>query len=169
MTLLKIVTLTLAPVVCAGLLALTALLVLPPRSGPAGLSLLGEPGDFGEEARRADRLEHQRVALARSVEAKQAIVRDLADGRRTLLESASRLREVELQNPFFQWESYRRGHPGASDDECHCREAIELLRGALPPGPTRERIVAGHEAELRRHLIGGTLRLPTADAAGRPR
>ena len=64
-----------------------------------------------------------------------ASVRDLADGKRTLLESASRLREVELQNPYFLWEEYRRWHPEACDDECHCREAIELLRGVLPPGP----------------------------------
>ena len=168
MRLLKIVTLTSAPVVCVGLLALTALLVWP-RPSPAGLSRRGEPGGFGEEVRRADRLEHKRVVLARSLAAKEAIVLDLAGGKLTLLEAASRLREVRLQNPYFLWDEFRRGRPESCDDERHCREAIELLRGALPPGPDGERVVACHEAELHRHLTGGTLRLPTSDAAGRPR
>jgi hypothetical protein len=166
--LLKIVTRASTPVVCVALLSLTALLVWATRPGPAGSSRRGASDGFEEEARLADRLEHKRVVLARSIEAKEAIVRDLAGGKLTLLESASRLREVRLRNPYFVWEEYRRWHPGSCDDERYCREAIELLRGALPPGPDGERVVAGHEAELHRHLTCGTLCLPTSGAAGLP-
>jgi hypothetical protein len=116
---------------------------------------------FPAEQRREEDLNRHRAVLRRRAEVKTGLVRDVADGRLTLLEAAARLRELDRATPDFPWEVFRLGRPGMSDEERHCRELIGHLRGdvVLESGDENE-VVRRWEEELRLHLERGTLQLP---------
>jgi hypothetical protein len=116
---------------------------------------------FPEEQRRDAELDGQLDTVRRRTEARKALVRDLGAGRLTLLETAARFRDLDRSAPDFQWDVFRRGYPGDSDDERHCREVIRQLWAFEPlgPAPTRE-LARRLEGELADYLARGTLRLP---------
>jgi hypothetical protein len=134
-----------------------------PRIDSRGKTRPGKADGRTDES-LALQLEEKRRALFQFVEAKAAVARELAAGRLTLFEAASRARHVDHQNPDFHWEEFRRGTPGGNDDERHCWEVIELLRGHLSEGPHAEELVTRHTAELQRHLDRGPLCLPNQGA-----
>jgi hypothetical protein len=120
---------------------------------------------FPEQNRVCERLDHQLDAIRRREVARGALGQELAEGRLGLLEAAARSRDLDRAAPYFQWDEFRRGYPGDSDDERHCREVIELLRSRKsPPGaaPTEEQ-ARSLEGELRDRLSRGSLRLPASD------
>jgi hypothetical protein len=130
---------------------------------------------FGERYRqtdydpRAQQLQEKEQILFRCTEAKAAVAWDLAGGGLTLFEAASKTHEIDLQNPYFNWEEFRRGTPGSCDGERSCREVIACLCATLPQGPENKSLVARYEAELQEHLDRGTLPQSERDAAESPK
>jgi hypothetical protein len=120
---------------------------------------------FQPEQYRAEKLDRAQACAVLRMEARRAIVWDLAVGRLALLEAAARMRGLDRRNADFPWEIFRPNHPAASDDERHCLEVIEQLRAHAPLGgsPTEE-LALRLEEELREHLARGTLRLPDTEA-----
>jgi hypothetical protein len=117
-----------------------------------------------EERSRLGELEQIEAHARRSLEGKVAVAQDLAAGRLSLPEAAARCRDLDRQNPGFNWEEFRRTTPGASDEERHCREAIRLLRTNLPLGHSAtEELARRLAAALQADLERGTLRLPGAE------
>ncbi len=104
--------------------------------------------------------ESKRAAVLAAIEAKQAVARDLALGRLTLLTAAARIRTIDHAAPHFHWEAFRSVDPSASDDERHCREAIGWVRAVLPDNEETDKRVRALEDELSGHLCEGLLRLP---------
>jgi hypothetical protein len=89
------------------------------------------------------------------------LIEDMAEGRRSLLDGASRMRELYRDQPRIVWERIRMRFPDMSDDERFCRlligEVESFLRGEEP---ARARsVVARLEHELEEHRRAGTLRL----------
>src|SRR5262249_33796987 len=117
-----------------------------------------------EQQRRADELEDQLADAVRRSEATEAAVKEVIAGRLTLREAAARFRALAKENPDFQWETFRRTYPGASDEERHCRQVIDAAQKALGYEPDEAaEVVTRLEAELREHLErDGTIRLPAA-------
>jgi len=105
------------------------------------------------------------AAVVRRLHEKQALAREVADGRLTLREVAARYRELDEAAPGFHWEEFRRKYPGASDEERHCREVISFVRALPPERGDGERTVAGRlESELQASTARGDLSLPGAAA-----
>jgi hypothetical protein len=97
---------------------------------------------------------------------KQALAEEIIEGRMTLLEAAARFRALDEAPPRFHWEQFRRGYPGAGDEERHCREAIGFVRTWLEArGYEPGSVVPRLEAELQEHLDRGDLRLPAVVSA----
>ena len=120
---------------------------------------------FPQEQRREAALDREQDGIRRRCEAHQAIARELAEGRLTLLGAAARSRDLDRRCPDFPWEAFRRGRAADSDDELHCREVIEQLRAYAPLGPApTEELALRLEEELQGYLAHGTLRLPESDA-----
>jgi hypothetical protein len=132
-------------------------------------SLFGEPYSQIDEDPRAQQLHEKQQILLRCIEAKTAVACNLAGGGLTLFEAASKTHEIDLQNPYFNWEEFRRCTPGSCDGERSCQEVIECLCATLPQGPENESLVARYETELQEHLDRGTLRLSERDAAENPK
>jgi hypothetical protein len=84
---------------------------------------------FLEEAERADRLEREgQVELTtRRIDAKHRVVLDVVAGRLSLLDAATRFRDLHRQPPDLHWGEYRRFFPGKNDDERHCRAVIAAV------------------------------------------
>jgi hypothetical protein len=122
-----------------------------------------------EERGREEKADRQTAEVVRRQQVRLAVARDLTDGRLTLLEAAARMRDLDRHVPGFYWAGFRRGLPGASDDERHCREAIGWVVAALPPDdPRGEGAVRRLKAELLQHLARGSLHLPEPEGGGAP-
>jgi hypothetical protein len=116
-----------------------------------------------EQLARREQYDRISRALESRRSAKEAVARDLACGRLTLLDAAARVRDIDRACPYFPWEEFRRASPHASDEERHCREMIGQVRSMPPLGdPANEDAALGCEAELREHIARGTLHLPEA-------
>jgi transposase-like protein len=107
-------------------------------------------------------LERRRQEVLWREETKLTIARDVADGRVSLMEAASRFRTLAENTPDFRWNQFRQSFPGGSDEERHCQAVIVLLEADLMVvDPARaEKCVAMLQAELRELLKKGTPRLP---------
>jgi hypothetical protein len=118
-----------------------------------------------EERHHEEVIRHREEIVRRRRETHQAISRDMAEGRLTLLEAAGRCRDLDRRTEQFPWDGFRRGFRGATDDERHCREAIVMFRvhSPLSGAATAER-ARQLEAEFQDHLARGTLRLPEPSA-----
>jgi hypothetical protein len=113
----------------------------------------------GEQAGRADTLEQRRQAVLRRHREQEHIVRELAAGRRTLLEAAADFRalslgEMPLGRPLHDT------YPADTEEERLCRWVIAYLRTSLEDEPGAAELATRLEAELRQHVRQGTLRLP---------
>jgi hypothetical protein len=95
-----------------------------------------------------------RETLAR-LRAKEAIARQLIEGRLTLLEGAQRL--GELPGALSDWaEMLPAQERGSSPRETYCRHLIGMVQASLSSQPNRARaVLARLEAELREHLRRG--------------
>lgn len=149
------------------LVAIPAVLLLCAVVWPPAVPL-GVPPLWGAaraERLRGERIDRELAAVGRSIRHKQEVARGLVEGRLTLLQAARRCRDLDRGRADFKWDFFRSGVPGGSDDERHCREAIELVRWSpLRSRAAAEQIARHLEAELQAHLDGGTLQLPAADA-----
>ncbi len=118
-------------------------------------------GLWPDEQGRETKIQRAMESVRRRAEAKQAVARDVADERLTLLQAAALMRDEDRRAPDFSWEEFRRSHDVASDDERHCLEVIEHVLAILPDNsPRAEEVVRRLQAEMREHLDRGTLRLP---------
>jgi hypothetical protein len=119
---------------------------------------LPEDGPWGRPGQRPD---DAPARVAERCTEKARLAEEVLEGRLGLLEAARHYRDLDEQLGPFPWEQFRRVHPGASDDERHCREVIAFVRTAsserrgADPAP-----VARLEAELEDLLRQGDLRLP---------
>jgi hypothetical protein len=104
------------------------------------------------------------AAVVRRLHEKQALAREVADGRLTLRDAAARYRELDEAAPGFHWEEFRRKYPGASDEERHCREVISFVRGLPDRKDGEEAVAARLESELQGYVARGDLSLPGAAA-----
>jgi hypothetical protein len=116
-----------------------------------------------------ERLDERLREAQRRFEAKRQVAWDLIEGKVTLTEAAARARALDRASDGFGWESFRTVRPGASDEELHCREVIDVIRGVFGDDPERYRPVTDPlEEELQRLLDSGTLTLPEVSAPALP-
>jgi hypothetical protein len=119
---------------------------------PGPDSLLS-PENLLREQQRDRQLSDDIDALNRILEAKQALARDVADGRLRLAEAARRFHDLDAGAPHFNTEAFRRAYPGSSDEERYCREVIGYAAAAVDDEPSRAAAVRLRlEAELDDHL-----------------
>src|SRR5262249_44692566 len=116
---------------------------------------LPRPPAVGEQADRAETLEEQRQVILRRHQEQERIVREVAAGRRTLLEAAAGFRalsrgETPLERPLHET------YPADTEDERLCRWVIAYLRTTLGEEPGTAGLVTRLEAELRQHVRQGT-------------
>jgi hypothetical protein len=97
----------------------------------------------------------------RRVQEKQRLAWELIEGRLSLPEAAARYRDLEEQQPSFNWRGFRCTCPGESDDERHCREVIVFVGVELQGRPETDLALVGRlEAELQARLGRGDFHLP---------
>jgi hypothetical protein len=107
--------------------------------------------------------DHCRDILRRVLE-KDRLAGEVIEGRLSLAEAAARYRDLDEQSPEFRWREFRESHPGASDDERHCRAVIGFVRAELPGRPGGDPALVGRlETELLDLLGRGDFRLPRPD------
>jgi hypothetical protein len=98
---------------------------------PLGLDCVTGPSrDLSEAAREEERLVDVMRVIERIEEAKHGVVRDLLAERLTLPEAAARFRDLDREQPGFNWVAFRRTYPCDTDDERHCREVLAWVRCA---------------------------------------
>ncbi len=114
-----------------------------------------------EEKLREERLAREQRAALRQLQAQQEITKEVVAGRLTLLESAARLRDVELPAPSFRLDLFREAYRADSDDERFCQAIIQMVRLSVPPDTARtDELARRLEDELRDRRERGTLILP---------
>jgi hypothetical protein len=118
-----------------------------------------EPPPAGEQAPSADALEERRQAVLRRYREQERLVRELATGRRTLLEAAAGFRAVSLGDVSLE-RGLDETYPAGTEEERLCRWVIAYLRTALGDEPGTAGLATRLEEELRHHVRQGTLRLP---------
>lgn len=93
------------------------------------------------------------------------IARAVAGGQVNLLAAAAAYRDLAADDPEAV-AALRRTFPGVSDDERYARAVVHRVRVELALDRADPAVADRLEAELRKHLTGGPLRLPTpTDAA----
>jgi len=126
------------------------------RNAPSTvLSHLDEGSPTDEEMEHRLQIHKHRIAV------KDRAVRDLLDGRLTLLQAAARFRDLETEQPLTWWP--RNAATGPADGERLCRMVMDRANGwmqANRPAQAAD-FAARLEAELERHRgQDGTVRLP---------
>jgi hypothetical protein len=133
----------------------------------AGLGLSSGGGERQEQQNRQRRAEldrHDGIVLRR-IMAKEAIVKDLLEGRLTLLEAAQRFQDLDEKSDE-RLDQYRLRYPGRSDGEKRCRQVIDWVRTRLEDRPPSQAaaLLQRLEEELNDILClnGGAFALPEA-------
>ncbi len=122
------------------------------------VELIGLPVEEGRRGRELD--EARRAALHR-MELKEETIKAVLAGRLGLVEAAARFRDLDERNADFNWQAFRGIHPGASDDERHCRKVLAALEWFREQAPRRVDTARSRlGAELEQHLRRGPIRLP---------
>jgi hypothetical protein len=104
--------------------------------------------------------------ITRRASEKDRLAGEVIEGRLALVKAAARYRDLDEQPPPFHWREFREGHPGASDDERHCRAVIVHVRWELLDRPGGDPALVGRlETELQDLLRRGDFRLPGPDRA----
>jgi hypothetical protein len=120
------------------------------------------PDSREQQERLADEMEQHRRAVIMRLERKERVIEAFLAGRLTLLEAAAYFRALDQGPPEFHWEHFRLYVPGATDEERHCNEVIDVAFCV-------ERSISLAEAEqlrdclrdeLREHMQRGPLQLP---------
>ena len=146
------------------LATLAVLLALfPSWAAAVGLDLWNVPATvdaLGQQTNLNERLDADLQAVLRRTTAKDALAREAAGGRLTLLEAAARFRDLDADLP----EDYRRGWrhlaEGASDEERYCRQVIGYATMALRDRSDGPALLDRLKAQLDMALSRGDLRLP---------
>jgi hypothetical protein len=94
------------------------------------------------------------------IRAKAALVRELVDGQRTLLEVAAQFRDMNAGRDDYR-SVIERVHPGRTYDERVCRNVITGVESCLQDNPSlRDEVSTRLNAELDHALKAGPLTLP---------
>lgn len=108
-------------------------------------------GDLQEAQCKDEAADALKGQLDQSMAAKDRVVAELAGQRLTLFEAAARFRDASAGNPRF-YIALRTYYPGATDDECLCRNVIHYTENVLEGQPHQAAVVARLRAELQDHL-----------------
>ncbi len=117
---------------------------------------------YSDDLRRQEKLNHFQGVLAARVGERRRLIERLAAGRITLFEAAAefkRLNALPQPSAFDILELF----PGASPNECVCRQVITWLTSNLRdlPPSQRQLVLDRVEADLRDHIArNGTVILP---------
>jgi hypothetical protein len=124
---------------------------------PELIQTLGEAHERGRELNAHSR------ALWRCLEGKEKIAGQVFAGRVELLEAAARFRDLQNGVPNYKWNCFRDHNPGDTDEEKLCRCVIGYVAPLAQAGSSDDKAVLDRlQAELKRHLESGTLRLRPA-------
>jgi hypothetical protein len=112
-----------------------------------------DPGFRGIQYAAADdalgqSLDDKRQLVACRQERKKEVALALVRGRRTLLEAGAMFREIDEQNPDFNFELFRKFNPGACDEERHCRQVLGWVCTVTGDESVTDDLLDGYEAEL---------------------
>src|SRR5690349_23307631 len=80
------------------------------------------------EVRRGEELDDLLRRSLRCINEKHRLAVAVAEGRLTLPGAAARFRDLNRENPGFNWERFRAAYPAASDDERCCRQVVAYIR-----------------------------------------
>jgi hypothetical protein len=128
--------------------------------GTDSRSLFRPDDGANPEWQRSRDLEAQRVAILYRVNSKCSLAVEVLEGRLGLLEAAGRFRALDRQCPAYVSDP-RQAHLVETEAERYCRSVIAVVRMMPHHRPDTQAGVTGRlEAELRRHLERGDLRLP---------
>jgi hypothetical protein len=120
-----------------------------------------KPDGWGLPLAPEDHLEARRIAFWRRHEVYRRIAREVLAGRMTLLVGACWCRDLAETNPEFFWPDFRRAFAGATDEERHLREVVEIVRLELPPGTEQSNaMIARLDAQVAEHIRRGPVQLP---------
>jgi hypothetical protein len=137
--------------------SLIGLVIWATQPAPVDENAIRKTGLQTEQERFDQQLEEGLRAIRRKEAALSKIGQDLADGRLTLLEAASKARDLHRDDAEIFTEMFRTRNPTMSEAERRCREVIKYLPLSLPGGPDVNTLFAHFEAELELHLECGTL------------
>lgn len=129
---------------------------------PDGVAYLW--GQISQQVRHGDDLDAQSQALRQIYQEKRRIVVEVAAGRRSLLEAASRFGVLNRYRSPVQVEIVKLRYGNCSEEERHCREVIaslDLLVGSETPdvGSVRHRL----QCELEQHLARSKPQSPAVE------
>jgi hypothetical protein len=149
----------------AATLVATACLVagayaLPRASARLGVDLWADPGDMRrleQERSREAELLAELAGVRERYAVKRRLAGELLAGRLTVPQAGARFRAIDRARPDFKWDCFRARYPGATDDERHCRQAIDVARDLAGATPDHLRAL---EAEFEAMLVRGDLQLP---------
>lgn len=120
---------------------------------PPAARALWNPFEVLEQSRREEQrsleLDEERDELWQHIQAKTALVEDLAAGRRSLWEAVRLLRQHGKFRPVYL-HHLRMMFPGARDEEAVGRHLMLLVSENLRDQPTHAAVAARLEAELAR-------------------
>jgi hypothetical protein len=146
---------TLRLLVCAGTLSLAAYgfnLTNLDRLVRFGTDLISMPlhrARLNAELAFGRQLEQESAALRARAEIKQEIMKELIDGRLTLIETATRFRDIDRVLMSSRQNRLRSSRSSTSSElECYCHEIIRAAECALWEQPRAAAVVARLNAEL---------------------
>jgi hypothetical protein len=105
--------------------------------------------DLDQELAFGRRLEEERAAILARAQAKQVLLMDLIDGRLTLVKTATRYRDLDLELGGNRLERLAVIWPGSCQLERYCYQIIQVAEWQLSESPDKAAtVVARLKAEL---------------------
>lgn len=138
---------TLRLLVCASALAVAGSVVelAQPgwivQQGTTLVHLLKSRVDLRAELELMRQLDEESAALAASIHTKHQVLKELLDGRLTLLETAMRFREIDTVRLKGQPNPLHAVWPGGSELERYCNHIVGAARNELWEQPSRSAAV----------------------------
>jgi hypothetical protein len=129
--------------ICAGAAALAGYILALTYSdwpGPSGMDvnrLLEVRTDLDQELAFGRRLEGERAAVLARAHAKHGMLMDLIEGRLTLLETATRYRDMDQAQGNRQVDRLAEIWPGGCQPERYCHQIIQVAEWELSEQPER--------------------------------
>ena len=146
---------TLRLLVCAGALALAGYILAPAyhdclaHFGTDARRLPKFRVDLEEELAFGRRLDEERAVVLARTQAKRAMLMELIDERLTLLETATRYRDLDRELGNSQVERLSVVWPGSCQLESYCHQIIQVAQWELSEQPDKAAAVAARlKAEL---------------------
>lgn len=132
----------------AGVIVVTA--VSCPPFQLADLDLLSATQELASCRAQREKLDAIDERVVARIEEKTRLAEEVAAGRMTLREAASRCAALNRDNPSLRPDIWRTAYPGATEEERHCREVLAYVRSVVQDDPAGVSVVARLEAELRK-------------------